>query len=357
MASGASFCAACGAHTSAEAAATASGSQPSNSAGGVTRGQGDLPAVDVAPDLYAGFWRRVAAYLLDSLLLMVIGFVAGVLLGLLEFAVAHAASRASGYVVGVVVAWLYFALFESSRQQATPGKLALGLRVTDARGARIGFGRASGRYFGKYVSALILFVGFMMAGWTRRKQALHDMMAGCCVVRRDGLERIERGEAIAVGARVPGMPGWAIALIVVVGSLFLLVPILAAISIPAYENYLVRAQVDEGRALAAGAETAISEYYSKTGNFPEKNGDVGLSPPSAITGKYVSGVQVGVLNGGQGVVLVTFSSREPQHANAALDGKHLLFVAHPAGDVIEWECRSDAPDRYLPSPCRQAVDP
>lgn len=84
-----------------------------------------------------------------------------------------------GTVVMVVWLWLYFALFEGSNLQGTPGKLVLALRVTDLQGNRVGFWRSTGRNFAKYISVVILF---MMAGWTKRKQALHDIIAGCLVV-------------------------------------------------------------------------------------------------------------------------------------------------------------------------------
>ena len=81
--------------------------------------------------------------------------------------------------------WIvYFAAFESSGRQATPGKMALGVVVTDDAGQRIGFGRAAARTAAKYVSAMILWIGFLMAAFTARKQALHDMMTGCLVLRR-----------------------------------------------------------------------------------------------------------------------------------------------------------------------------
>jgi len=82
-----------------------------------------------------------------------------------------------------LVAWLYFALLESSSHQATVGKLACGLRVTDERGKRIGFGRATGRHFGMLLCWLTLGVGFLMVAWTRRKQGLHDLLARTLVVR------------------------------------------------------------------------------------------------------------------------------------------------------------------------------
>lgn len=80
--------------------------------------------------------------------------------------------------------WIYYALMESSGWQATLGKKVLGLKVTDLAGNRISFARASGRFFGKILSGMLLLVGFMMAGFTERKQALHDILAGCLVLRQ-----------------------------------------------------------------------------------------------------------------------------------------------------------------------------
>ena len=80
--------------------------------------------------------------------------------------------------------WLYFALMESSSKQATLGKMMIGVIVTDTDGNRISFGRASGRFFGKIVSWITLLIGYRMAAFTKRKQALHDIMAGCLVIRK-----------------------------------------------------------------------------------------------------------------------------------------------------------------------------
>src|SRR6202035_5143373 len=87
-------------------------------------------------------------------------------------------------LIRAALAWLYYALLESSSWHATLGKMALRLQVTDLEGRRIGFGRASGRFFGKIISGMILYIGFLMAGFTEKKQALHDMMAGCLVIKK-----------------------------------------------------------------------------------------------------------------------------------------------------------------------------
>lgn len=140
--------------------------------------------------LYAGFWRRVVAYLVDFIIIFVVLGITFAVLG--AIAGAAAGDNAGGvigglvalfYLIYIVALWLYFALMESSARQATFGKMALSIKVTDLDGRRIGFGKATGRFFGKIISGLILYIGFMMAGWTEKKQALHDMMAGTLVVR------------------------------------------------------------------------------------------------------------------------------------------------------------------------------
>jgi uncharacterized RDD family membrane protein YckC len=82
------------------------------------------------------------------------------------------------------VNWLYFTLQESSQRQATIGKMALGIVVTDLNGERIGFAKATGRYFAKILSAIILLIGFIMVAFTEKKQGLHDILAGTLVVFR-----------------------------------------------------------------------------------------------------------------------------------------------------------------------------
>ena len=153
---------------------------------------------------YAGFWKRVAAYILDAIVL----YIPNNLLimrsmgdGAAQEAVkqtmltapgdAHVmmaaysqyyATMSTPLIITAVLTWLYFAVCESSPWQATLGKLALGIRVTDLEGRRIGIGRALLRYLAKFLSAFIICIGFMMAGWTRRKQGLHDMLCSTLVL-------------------------------------------------------------------------------------------------------------------------------------------------------------------------------
>lgn len=118
---------------------------------------------------HAGFWWRFLACMLD---LLVLGVVFRLLFGV--------GDPGAGCLV---VSWLYYALSESSRWQATLGKRACGLLVIDTETNSITFARATGRYFAKYISALTLGIGFIMAGFTERRQALHDMVAGTLVIR------------------------------------------------------------------------------------------------------------------------------------------------------------------------------
>ncbi len=132
---------------------------------------------------YAGFWLRVWAVLIDAI---IVAIGAGILVSVLNVEGGGSSEdlTAVELLTNVGAAWLYFALMESSALRATVGKMALGINVTDLTGERISFGRATGRHFGKFVSILILGIGYLMAGWTPKKQALHDRMADTLVVRK-----------------------------------------------------------------------------------------------------------------------------------------------------------------------------
>lgn len=154
---------------------------------------------------YAGFWLRFVAFLLDSVILglgMLLLFVPFFfLMGGVAMIDALPRGRVQRFepaqwmafltfaltlaVVGSLAKWLYFAYLESGEKQATWGKQALGIYVTDLGGQPITFGRATGRFFAKIVTGIIpLAIGYIMAGFTERRQALHDMIASTLVLRR-----------------------------------------------------------------------------------------------------------------------------------------------------------------------------
>jgi uncharacterized RDD family membrane protein YckC len=164
-----------------------------------------VPASAVGPRVeYAGFWLRVVAFIVDNVVIS---------LGLLCILIPLFLMTGLGAVISsihpqeemgdagilviigfiflaavatLVVTWLYHAWMESSDWQATLGKRMLGLVVTDMAGRRISFGRATGRHFGKIITNMVpAFIGYIMAAFTEKRQALHDMMAGCLILRRN----------------------------------------------------------------------------------------------------------------------------------------------------------------------------
>jgi uncharacterized RDD family membrane protein YckC len=148
--------------------------------------QGPLPDPPAKPSqMYGGFWRRFFAWLIDCVILVPLVFVSLIFLGSTPGSIDNNGAQLLWYVFWGLMFWGYFAGLESSSLQGTLGKAALGIVVTDYRGQRVNFGRATGRHFAKWISALILGIGFLMAAFTPRKQALHDMVSGSLVVKRD----------------------------------------------------------------------------------------------------------------------------------------------------------------------------
>lgn len=301
-----------------------------------------------AAGMYGGFWMRVAAYVLDSLIISVVFFVLFFLLALMlpHRSTVDTQPQVMPMVVAVLVilaTWLYFPLWESSVKQATPGKQALGLRVTDENGNRLGFWHAFGRFLGKIVSGMIFNIGYMMAGWTSRKQALHDLMAGTFVVRRQELEAWEQGEHPPTTATAP-MPAWAIVLVVLGGGFFLLIPILAAIAIPAYQSYLTRAQTMEAIVVTQNAKIAVTNYLLTNGTPPADNTQAGLGSPEQLHGRFVSSVSVV-----DGAIVASFGDQ----ATPVLHDKHITLTPSLQGHGVSWSCTSeDIPSQYLPLACR-----
>jgi uncharacterized RDD family membrane protein YckC len=148
---------------------------------------------EAAPPDYAGFWLRAWAGAIDLaleaggalVLTFAIDFVLrrfGRLLGISPF-VSKVATGMAFILILAVGSWLYSAFTESSSWRATVGKRILGLQVVTADGDQVGFGQATVRHFMKFLSLFFLTIGFMMAGWTKRRQALHDIPSDCLVIR------------------------------------------------------------------------------------------------------------------------------------------------------------------------------
>jgi uncharacterized RDD family membrane protein YckC len=189
LADGAAFCANCGAAQATfpvEAAAAAA-----------------IPVVPALPSPYAGFWLRAISYIIDEAVLVLgVGILALIAVALIgvdtlrttfegldknedQMPVELVLIIVTFFLVACVMAWLYYAWMESSTSQGTLGKMALGLIVTDLQGRRISFARATARFFARFITSMIpLGIGYILAGITEKKQALHDIIAGCLVLRK-----------------------------------------------------------------------------------------------------------------------------------------------------------------------------
>jgi uncharacterized RDD family membrane protein YckC len=141
---------------------------------------------------YAGFSRRALAFTIDQLILLFIIFLLSLPITLILFLGQIIAWPFVAFIVmpsltgfNIVLGWFYFALQESSSRQASWGKRVCGLRVADMNGNRISLPRATIRYFAKFISAAIMLLGFIMAAFTERHQALHDLVAKTVVLRKE----------------------------------------------------------------------------------------------------------------------------------------------------------------------------
>ena len=137
---------------------------------------------------YAGFWRRLAAYIIDYFVLGAVNLILYFFVWIIVFTAVSAGDIGVGitvifYLIAAIgIPWLYYAIFECSSRQATLGKMALSIVVTDMYGNRVSFGRATGRYFAKIISSIIFLIGYIMIAFTSKKQGLHDIIAETLVV-------------------------------------------------------------------------------------------------------------------------------------------------------------------------------
>jgi len=181
-------------------------------------------------NVFAGFWRRFAAFVVDTVILYFGVTIAMVLLS----AVASRTPDAVYAVSCVALVCLYFAGYHSSRLQATPGKRMLKIKVTDGAGRRIPFVTGVLRFFASWLSALPFMLGYFMTAFTARKRALHDMIARTLVVNEAATEE----EVVAGGGVMPITVGLAAAIMVpIIGAV-----VLAVVAIDAFRNWETRAR-------------------------------------------------------------------------------------------------------------------
>jgi uncharacterized RDD family membrane protein YckC len=294
---------------------------------------------------FAGFWKRFIAYIIDAILF---GFLFGVVAVLLGGTIITANPNDAGsvfavfgfYLFYIPCWWLYFALMESSNAQGTVGKIAMGIKVTNINGQPLGFGHATGRHFAALVTQFTITIGYLLAGFTARKQALHDLIAGTLVVnkRYDAVQIRTASESPGQGMSVGG--------IIAIIFLVLLIPvggILAAIAIPAYQDYTMRAKVQQAIIETNSIQLSITEHAANTGFWPKNLQTAGINDDRLNSGDYQ------ILLEAEGTYHIIFKQPE------ALADNRLIFVPRLNNDgEYVWKCHSrDIEQSYLPKQCRE----
>ncbi|HBD20107.1 MAG TPA: hypothetical protein DC063_08470 [Arenimonas sp.] len=297
----------------------------------------------------AGFLRRFAAFLIDSLIVSTV-FYGIYLVGFVLLALAMAGGGEpdeSAMVAGVLgfsllyplLSLAYFAGMESSAKQATLGKMVLGIKVVDERGQRLGFGHAAGRWLASALSYLTFYIGFAMAGFTARKQALHDLVASTYVVDQwaytDQPGRQQREPSGCLVAVVIG--GFLLLALFVVG-------ILAAISIPAYQDYVGRSKLVEPMEQARRLALQVDDFRRNTDRCPRDPEEIGhpdSAPPEIEAFR--------LFEDAAGRCVVAVELGEADSLGEAAGGSLRLRLDGQGG----WTCEaSGIPDRQVPSDCR-----
>ena len=306
---------------------------------------------------YAGFWRRCAAFVIDALILSVC-FYAVLFAVIAALALGGAFARVPedhvpGWMVlayfGLVASFYacaaaYYSLQESSAHQATLGKRALGIKVTDAQGRRLTRRHALGRWFAAALSYLTFYIGFLMAAFTQEKRALHDYVAGTCVVdkfaytdRPELQQRKPSGCLIAVFAAIA-----AFMILMVLG-------ILAAIAIPAYQQYATRAgfvQVEaSANAWKSEVETALQGGVESGGEAPcPKNGDTGFGTPESYAAQGINRVVFGEFNPGLCGISIWVP---PSLGNV----EQQILLEHDPEEQA-WYCTTTLSEQFKPGWCK-----
>jgi uncharacterized RDD family membrane protein YckC len=258
--------------------------------------------------VYAGFWERFAAYILDALIAGFVGVVvAGICVGIFR-------SPGLGQLINLVCGVAYFAAQEASQKRATLGKRAIGLHVITTDGRQLSLGRAIGRYFARLISAFTLMIGYLMQPFTEKRQTLHDMITDTIVVR-DPTRKPASALVIIIVAIVP------IFMIMVFG-------ILAAIAIPQFAAYQTKAYIKAGQVDGRNALTMLIADHDGNHPYPEHR-----SFPHSPSVEAVE------FDADQQVVVVKFATpdlnKTPMYVYTIRNGAQTCYMlpGHKAADI------------------------
>lgn len=257
---------------------------------------------------YSSFWRRVAAVVIDNLILII----PLVLISAVTFGIG-----------AIILLIAYGTYFESSEKRATWGKRACGLIVESESGDRLSVGAAFARQLlkllGNILSVITWLIFFLPAAFTAKRQGLHDL-AVSSVVRHEPGKGISSTMVGVVAAIIPGVA---------------IIGIVAAIAIPAYQDYTTRAKLASGRSQAAPLRAAVEAAYVRTGKLPTDQSELDLANVS--TGGGV------VYRGGRIAITLNVGSKQ---------GSVYLTPAAEANGIT-WKCSAeDIRPSQLPADCR-----
>lgn len=285
--------------------------------------------------IYAGWWVRFLAAFLDLLvlgacmILLVIGIAGMIAYNGRDSMLTNPTALSAFYWTVVCMSLAYYILMESATHGATFGKRWMNIKVMRVNGNRLTTMRALLRLIARAFSHLLLMGGFLMQPFTQRKQALHDLLAGTVVVRANENRKISIMASLLV--------------------LFfaLMIPVLAMLATvgqPFFQQYIMKAQLDNGMQIGTAATLAVSRYYRHNGSIPaaigDAGGDIGGSP-------HVAEIALDPQNG---AILLTFSDT----VRKGISNKHLSFTPTLEADhSISWKCSSaDIETRYFPVACK-----
>lgn len=299
----------------------------------------------VAAYAFAGFWKRVLAYILDGvifwlILALIIYLMRDSILNNLNHSPENTLTLIASYAFIYPLWWLYFAIMESSSSQGTFGKKIVGIKVTNLSGDPIGFGHATGRHFAAFITQFTILIGYLMAAFTSRKQTLHDMIASTLVVNS------RYGSAQIKMASENPAPGMSVGSIIGVVFLVLLIPvggIIAAIALPAYQDYTIRAGVQGAIIDTTYIQQPIVEHATISGYWPNTLQQLGLIDSNLNTDSY----QIQLAQ--EGAYHIIFKQPE-----AIADSRLTFRPKLSSNGDYEWLCSSaDIKNNYLPGKCRE----
>lgn len=293
------------------------------------------PVFDSKMGEYSGFWIRFGAWVIDWIVLFAINmFLTMIMGGVMAIGGANnpgvmMAVGAGYYVIVFGASWAYFALQESSAAQATLGKRAVGLVVTDVNGNRLGLAHATGRWAAHGLSNISLMIGYFIQPFTSNKQALHDMVAGTVVINKNSIGQVSGKAPVKQSSN-----GAVIAIVAVVAVFVVIavIGILAAIAIPQFNEYQNKGIIKGAQSDARNAATSLIAYSMDH-----------TEPPTSIDELQVKSspnVELSLLTNRQGVKATITKS-------GVLHDKSIAYVIQDG----EASCITDLPEGKAPKNC------